>query len=107
MGSGCCSIYSRRPKDPCISYKCEWLTNQEIPEWMKPSLSNILMSQRTIDGIEYLEVMETNKSMSASALLWLIQYALSKQINMYFMVEGGWNHMGSDKFIASIKGKNK
>ena len=33
-----CTIYEDRPEIPCKTFKCGWLLDKEIPEWMKPSI---------------------------------------------------------------------
>lgn len=45
-----CSIYDTRPEVPCKSFKCAWLVNTEIPEWMKPSIINAIIIL-TDDGL--------------------------------------------------------
>jgi len=97
-----CSIYEKRPEIPCRTFRCVWLDDQDIPEWMKPSLSNVLITQRTIRGIKYLEVFETGQKIDSSALSWLIQYCLSKKINVKYQVGGGWNWVGSSEFSDAL-----
>ena len=97
-----CSIYEKRPEIPCRTFRCVWLDDQNVPEWMKPSLSNVLITQRTIKNIKYLEVFETGQKIDSSALSWLIQYCLSKKINVKYQVDGGWNWVGSSEFSDAL-----
>jgi len=41
-----CSIYENQPENPCKSYQCEWLNNSDIPEWLKPNLSKVIITKK-------------------------------------------------------------
>jgi hypothetical protein len=97
-----CSIYEKRPDVPCKSFRCVWLDDEAIPSWMKPSLSNVIITQRTYKDIKYLEVFETGQKMDSSALSWLVQYCLSNKINVKYQIDGGWNWIGSTEFSNAL-----
>ena len=42
-GSGC-SIYKNRPVEPCVVFKCAWLEDPEVPDWVKPERSGLICS---------------------------------------------------------------
>ena len=46
-----CTIYEDRPEIPCKTFKCGWLLDKEIPEWMKPS--NIQAIILVKDDVEF------------------------------------------------------
>jgi hypothetical protein len=104
-----CTVYAKRPKDPCITFKCEWLTNTDIPEWFKPNEINAIVRVKEDNGISYLAVIEAGQTLSSKVLSWLIQYALSNQLNFVWQIEGGENWIGSPEFnqlmLDSPKGK--
>jgi hypothetical protein len=100
-----CAIYKNRPKEPCKTYKCEWLKDVEIPEWLKPSESKILLTGREINNIPYLEVVEAGNFMTAEILNWLFQQHIIKNVNIYYQINGGWNWVGSPEFCQLIEGK--
>ena len=80
IGKGC-SIYDKRPQDPCVSYKCGWLTNSEIPEWMKPNEIDAIIDMRQIKEFEYINLREAGNPMQAKVLNWLFQYILKNGLN--------------------------
>lgn len=45
---GGCSIYEKRPENPCKTFICEWLVNPELPEWMKPSVSKVITMKKNM-----------------------------------------------------------
>lgn len=97
IGKGC-SVYAKRPQEPCVFYKCGWISNEDIPEWMKPSDINAIVDFRTINDIEYLKVTEAGSVLDSKVLSWLIQYALTKQLNFVWMINGNESWFGSPEF---------
>lgn len=103
IGKGC-TIYASRPKDPCITYRCQWLINPEIPEWFKPNEINAIITKRTIekDNIEFYDLIEAGEKMKAEVLSWIIMYALNNSLNLRWVVDGGSHWIGSKEFIAAM-----
>ena len=62
-----CTIYEDRPKDPCQSFTCSWLDDENIPSWLKPNESNTIMQWRTHPdaNLSHLEIVEAGAPMSA------------------------------------------
>ena len=105
IGKGC-SIYDKRPQDPCVSYKCGWLTNTDIPEWMKPSDIDSIIDMRTLNNFEYINLREAGNPMQAKVLSWFFQYILKNGLNAVWQVDGGFNWAGNPEFVAAME-KNK
>lgn len=97
IGKGC-TVYAKRPKDPCVSYKCLWLTDKSIPEWIKPELSNVIIDKREIEGHTYIKLFEAGSVISSKVLNWFIQYIIENNINAVWELEGGLNWLGSPEF---------
>jgi len=102
IGKGC-TVYEKRPKDPCATYKCGWLYNPDIPEWFKPNEINAIVNMRVINGIEYLSLKEAGQTLRSDVLSWVIQYGLNNKLNIYWEVNGGANYLGSPEFISQIQ----
>lgn len=101
-----CTIYDKRPKDPCQTFKCMWLTNPAIPEWMKPNLCGALIVAEELRGIKYITVKEMGKKLDSAVLSWLV---LAKQIgvnieNVRYEIDGGWNFLGTPPFLKMMIG---
>jgi hypothetical protein len=102
IGQGC-TVYEKRPKDPCVTYRCEWLNNPDIPEWMKPNLINTIIDRRkTKSGIEYMNIVEAGAELKAGVLSNLLLYALGNGLNILWEVEGGKNWIGSQEFLEEM-----
>jgi hypothetical protein len=104
LGESGCSIYGNHPQDPCKNYKCLWLANKNIPEWMKPNLSGVILNEKSINGIPYVEAVEAGEKMDAAVLNWIFtQYAEDRFKNIRYQIDGGWNWMGSPEFVEAIR----
>lgn len=103
MNSSGCTIYKDRPEDPCRTYSCAWLKDETIPEWMKPSESDVILTWRLQEstGVRHLEVLEAGAPLTAQVLSWAILYALNNNYNIRYQVNGGWNKIGSNDFLES------
>jgi hypothetical protein len=97
IGKGCNS-YALRPKEPCVNYKCGWLANKEIPEWLKPSEINAIINYAVTDGIHFIRIIEAGEVLSSKVLTSLLLYALSKQANLAWSVNGELSWIGTPEF---------
>lgn len=101
LGKGC-AIYENRPKEPCVTFNCEWKRNEDIPEWMKPSDSNVILHRKKIPNtnIEYIEVTEAGSKLSVEALNWIVIDLLMKgKENIHYKIDGGNNYLGNQDFV--------
>jgi len=95
-----CKEYKKRPKNPCKSFECQWIIQDEFPEELKPSLVNALpISSYTKNRkILYLTLIEAGEKMDPDALSWYITWAMSKQVNFAWKVNGKLRWMGHQDF---------
>ena len=102
-----CSIYNDRPEKPCKIFKCEWLINLDIPEWLYPKKSEIIILRKNINNISYFEIIETGKKLSVEILNWLVFKSINNGINVLYYINGGKNWLGSKEFNEFMKKKNE
>lgn len=96
LGEKACTIYEDRPVDPCQLFKCEWLVNHDIPEWMKPNLSKVILVSRHDDDCDYLEAFEAGQKMDSSILQWLLLWVVNKKLkNLKYQVNRGWYYLSN------------
>lgn len=99
LGKGC-TIYEERPEKPCKSYKCEWLSSNELPVWMRPDMCNAILTKRTRESIEFYDLTEAGKQLDSAVLSWFIIWALNGKRNLMYEIKGGKNKIGSPEFLA-------
>jgi hypothetical protein len=97
-----CSIYDERPDNPCKSFACDWLLNKMMPLWMRPDKSKVILVNREINNIKYIEMMEAGQKVDSSILSWVLQTYLHNNVNILYQVDGGINYLGSQEFINAI-----
>lgn len=97
VGIGC-GDYEHRPVNPCRVFKCDWLTNEEMPESFKPNRSNTIFSTRTIRDVEYTMLIEAGRKMDSEVLSWAISHHLEKGSNFAWRVLDNIFWIGSEEF---------
>jgi Fe-S-cluster containining protein len=102
-----CTIYPQRP-DTCRGFKCSWLDDSEynIPEWIKPSLSKIIITTRVWGDDEepYWSVVECGEEISPSVLNWLLIFTSNNNICVEYRIKGAIFHKGTAEFVQHMTG---
>ena len=98
-----CTIYAKRPKDPCVTFRCNWLDSPDIPEWMKPDQINAIIKNSIINEIPFVSVIEAGEVLQSRVLSWLIQYAIKNQLNFSWQINGSLNWIGSPDFHQAME----
>ena len=70
-----CTIYPMRPQDPCKSFECQWKVNRNLPEWLKPDKSDVIILKKYIDIFDYLMIFPTGKKISQKVYDWAEEYS--------------------------------
>lgn len=99
-----CSIYEDRPERPCRSFECEWLVNDNIPEWMRPDRCKVILicQDWEYEGESqgpYLLSVEAGQKIDSKVLAWLFEVHLNDNIPMKIEVSGGHRWYGNKKFL--------
>ena len=107
MGCSGCTVYEDRPK-VCSDFQCAWKDTHFLPEWFKPSQSNVICLWRKWKDLEdctpedrggvYLSVSEMGERISPQCLTWLNNYVAARTLNVKYELNGRWHWMGSDAF---------
>ena len=73
-----CTIYSDRPEHPCKSFKCVWLADESIPDWIKPEISG------TVPMIykNNLTLIDAGNSIKPEVLEWAKNYANKNNLTL-------------------------
>ena len=103
-----CSIYDSRPEDPCKNYSCMWINNESIPDYMRPDLSHVVLTQSIIEGIYYIESKEAaRKTMTAGTLANVIMFAYKTNQNIQYFVDGQVHWMGEPRFVKAMERRER
>jgi len=95
-----CSIYEDRPEDPCRKFVCQWLQDETIPDEMQPHLSNIILTKRTVRGVDYIKAEPAGDNLSTKVLSWFVIWGLGK--NICWTCNGLDHYFGSVDFVSAM-----
>lgn len=103
-----CSDYENRPMYPCKKYECLWLSDPDVPDFMKPENANVIVDIEKFENTEYMTLTKCNEEYSKEVLNFCIDYA--KRKNILFI----WNNekneakfMGDQELFLRIYNLNK
>jgi len=107
LGGEGCTIYEKRPQ-LCRDYQCEWLRDDStnIPEWMRPDLSKVIITQKTWGNNNqyvYWMIAESKQKIDSEILNWVYMYVSSHNICANIEVAGRWYQMGPPEFVEHIR----
>jgi hypothetical protein len=102
VGKGC-SIYEKRPKNPCKTYQCLWLKDPSIPDWVKPNLVNAIVDDYPMNGFPCIRVNEAGEKLPSDVLSWALEYAIINEKNIYWRIDGKAHWLGSSEFCAEME----
>lgn len=102
IGVGC-NDYHNRPHT-CKSFECQWLLDSNIPETLKPSVSDIIITKQDIDEIEYIKIVEAGNP-NAENLKLIIDYYSASNINWWCEIDQVNYVNGSEAFMALVESR--
>ena len=71
-----CKIYEKRPRNPCVLFKCGWLSMPElIAEHMKPSECGAIIIFSDWHGKSIIYATPVGKTIPSDTLEWLMTFA--------------------------------
>lgn len=84
-----CTIYEDRPSPQCTNYQCEWLINEDYPEELKPSLTDMVISN---NGSE-LHVTVNGDKYKPEYLEFVKEYAIKTNQELSWYVDGEFDRL--------------
>ena len=100
IGKGC-GIYDERPNDPCKTFRCQYLVDEVVPEEMKPSRSNVILTiEEVLPNVEYIIAHEAGGSLEGDNLKWVRSLYDDYAVNAAWKEDGVWHWQGDAIFTA-------
>lgn len=72
-GKNGCNIYSVRPYEPCVTFKCFWKYSKLVPKHFKPNLIGVIIVERFDNGFKFVDVNIGGKLVSEEVISWCNQ----------------------------------
>ena len=106
IGKGC-GVYDERPDDPCRTFRCQYLVDESVPEEMKPSRSNVILTiEEIIPNLEYIIAHEAGGSLEGDNLKWVRSLYDDYAVNAAWKEDGEWHFQGDGIFTAKMLEKH-
>lgn len=101
-----CSAYEDRPKI-CSDFRCLWLEDTTIPDWIRPATSGLLMRLHPQKRTLFLYSVY-GKLLEPSTLLYVFYYAYVNNliVKCYFDNTEGHQDLHLDRLTAMFKFSN-
>jgi hypothetical protein len=100
IGKGC-GVYDERPEVPCKTFRCQYLVDESVPEEMKPSRSNVILTiEEVLPNVEYIIAHEAEGSLEGDNLKWVSSLYDEYSVNVTWKEDGVWQYKGDAIFTA-------
>ena len=96
-----CKIYKNRPKDPCKTFECIWRATDYIPEKFSPNNTGQMVVSQQLYGIDFLVMAYAGKEVEPEFLSWFVAFAVARQLNIEWSVNGVLYALGSPEFMQA------
>ena len=73
--------------------------------WMKPNLSNVIVTEKVHPvnpTLTYFDVTETGQRIDSNILNWIIHWALRNKKNIIYEIDSKKHVLGSAEFTAAV-----
>jgi hypothetical protein len=100
---GVCKDYENRPDDPCKQYKCLWLQQEDVPDFIKPENANAIIDIAIFQNKKYLRLVKSYESYSPDILTYAIEYARFNKLPLIWNdSSGNFHHLGDNIFCENV-----
>lgn len=96
-----CTEYKTRPEDPCKTFECAWKATDYIPEKFSPNNTGQIVAVQQLYGIDYLVMAYAGKEVDSEFLSWFTTFAVARQLNVEWSVDGVLYALGSPAFMEA------
>lgn len=94
-----CTIYENRPESLCATFECMWRKTDTVPEKFSPNNSGQILTEQELEGIPYILASYAGLEISPDLLSWLVTFAVGRQLNVEWFIDGESYLLGSPAFI--------
>ena len=96
-----CTIYEDRPLSPCKKFKCLWLRDPEIPENLKPNISQVMAMRK---GQNFIVLVNVGPNPDQEAINWYRTWCSDNKINLAYRQNNIDYFEGDPDFTSKMYG---
>ena len=98
-GEGCCTIYERRPQEPCRNFICGWLKEgNPFPEEFRPDRLGVMVLPVKWRGNEAYILRSAGRDPDEALLAWMREMSLRTKRPFFYEVAGERFGFGPPEF---------
>lgn len=75
LGSSGCNIYQVRLDDPCKVFQCGWKENNNIPNFMKPDISDVIILVRYVEKFMFYRLVKCSNNLKKEVVDWAKEFS--------------------------------
>ena len=105
-GEGCCTIYERRPVDPCRNFVCGWLqAGSPFPEEFRPDRLGVLIIPVRWRGKTAYILRSAGRDPDEALLSWMRDFSVRTESPFFYEQRGERFGFGPRDFQAEMLAK--
>ena len=105
-GEGCCTIYEKRPKDPCRNFVCGWLQpGSPFPEDFRPDKLGVMVIPMKWRGRDAYVLRSAGRDPDTKLLEWMREFSLRTERPFFFEAQGERYGFGPEEFQREMAEK--
>ena len=105
-GDGGCTIYLRRPQQPCREFVCGWLQpNSPFPDDFRPDRLGVMVIQMRWRGRDAYLLRSAGRDPDEQLLDWMRAFSVRSQRPFFYEIQGERFGFGSPEFQAEMSMK--
>jgi len=98
-GNGCCSIYERRPQDPCRKFVCGWLEEgSPFPDGYRPDELGVMIIRVKWRGIDAYILRAAGRDPDEKLVAWMREFSLRTKRPFFYEQAGERFGFGPPEF---------
>jgi hypothetical protein len=102
-----CTTYDNRPEDVCRTFECAWRATDYVPLHFSPKNTGQIVAVQQLEGVEYLAMAFAGKEVEPDFLSWFVTFAVGRQLNVEWSINGQLYALGSPDFMAARARRNE
>ena len=105
LGKGGCNDYENRPKHPCKIYQCLWLSDPNVPDFIKPENAGVIVDTEIHKGKKYLKITKPKNNINIDKIIkYATEYAIKNNMSLiWFKNESDEvSYFGDEQFCLEI-----
>jgi hypothetical protein len=105
-GEGCCTIYDRRPQDPCRKFVCGWLMpGSPFPDSFRPDQLGVMIVATQWRGRRAFILKSAGRDPDAAMLTWMRSFSVESGMPFFYEQQGERFGFGPPEFQHEMLAK--